>query len=228
MRLINAIKYDILFQFRHGFYYAYLFISLVYIGILNFIPDAVNTKASVIIILTDPSVLGAFFIGAIFILEKTQNTIEGLFTTPIKVSEYILGKILSLTMLSTLSCILIVLMGSHEQINFFLFLIGVILTSILFSLIGFILALYAKTVNQYFLYSMLTIILSLPIFGYLNLFQTNVFYIFPLQATLLLIDGAYHSLSFLKFSYAFIYLSLWCVISYLFLEYLLKRMVKKA
>ena len=31
MRILSAIKADILFQFRHGFYYAYLFVTGFYV-----------------------------------------------------------------------------------------------------------------------------------------------------------------------------------------------------
>jgi len=224
MRLINAIKYDILFQFRQGFYYANLFISIIYIILLKLLPQSINTQATVLIVLTDPSVLGSFFIGAIFILERSQNTLQGLFVTPFRVSEYILSKVISLTFISLLSSLLIALLGSHVSVNLFLFFIGVILTSIFFTLLGFIFSIYAKTVNQYFLYSMLTIVFIIPIISYLNLFNSNLFYLFPFKATILLIDGAFTDLSFVNFAYASIYLSLSCVLIY---HYLISLFMKK-
>lgn len=214
MRLIHGLYYDILFQIRHGFYYAYLFISLAYIFILKFIPDSVNEVGTVLVIVTDPSVLGAFFIGAILLLEKSQNCLEAILVTPLKVRDYVLSKILSLSMLSLISSFSITYFGYNGSFNVLYLAIGVLLTSIFFTLIGFIIGIYAKTVNQYFLYSFLTVIFVVPLVDYLGVYENKLFYLFPLKSTLLLIDGAFTSISTIYLIYSIFSLVIWCTMTY--------------
>ena len=100
MRAAAALKYDILFQLRHGFHYAYLFISAVYILILRTLPAEAKSLLLPVIVLTDPTVLGLFFIGGIVLLEKGQRTLESLFVTPLRILEYIGAKTVSLTVMA--------------------------------------------------------------------------------------------------------------------------------
>jgi len=102
MRLTAALTYDIRLQFRHYFYYAYLIVSIIYVIILRAVPLDFRQTAAVLVIFTDPSTLGFFFLGGIILLERGQKTLEGLFVTPLRVFEYMLSKILSLTLLALL------------------------------------------------------------------------------------------------------------------------------
>lgn len=217
MRILNGVLYDMKFQLRHGFYYAYIFLSLIYIAILKLLPEGINTTACILIIFSDPGVLGAFFIGAIFLLERSQNTLQGLFITPFKVSEYIISKVISLTIISFLSCVLISVVSVKGSFNIFLLFLGVVLTSIFYTLLGFIIAVYSKSVNQYLLNSTVTVVFLLPVVEYLNIFSNFIFYLLPGKASLLLIHGAFNNISTFDIIYSVILLSLWCLAAYFLL-----------
>jgi len=214
MRIINSILYDLKFQLRHGFYYAYLFVTVLYIFFLNFLPDTLSKPATILVIFTDPSVLGAFFIGAIFLLEKSQNTLEGLFVTPLRIEDYILSKIISLTVIAILSSLLIAFFSLNSSINLFILLIGVILTSFFYTCLGLIIALYSKNTNQYFLKSMITVIFILPIIEYLNISHFFLLKLLPGKGSLLLIDGSINGITSKDFIYAVLLLALWCLSAY--------------
>lgn len=214
MRILNGILYDMKFQLRHGFYYAYIFVSIVYIAFLKLLPESINRLASILIIFTDPSVLGAFFIGAIFLLEKSQNTLQGLFTTPYKIQEYIKAKVISLTILSLLSSMLIAMFIFKTDFNFLLLFIGVFFTSVFFTLLGFMIAIYSKSTNHYFANSIILVIFMLPMLDYFNIFSSKLFYLFPSKASLLLIHGAFYEISFFNLIYSLAALPLWCLAAY--------------
>lgn len=66
MRLFYVIKNDMRYQMRYGFYAIYILLTFSYIMILNQITDPIiKSMAGTLIILSDPAVLGYFFIGGI-------------------------------------------------------------------------------------------------------------------------------------------------------------------
>ena len=212
MRLLNAIKYDLRLQFRHGFYYAYLVISILYIILLHFIPANFQKQAATFVIFTDPSTLGFFFLGGIILLEKGQKTLEGLFITPIKIVEYILSKIISLSVLALISSFIIAICSFGINFNPIPLFIGVILSSAFFILLGFTLVSFTKSVNHYLIYSPLYLICFMfPIVNYLKIFEHSIFYFFPTTASLILIDSAFSGMKLLPVINAILILCIWII-----------------
>lgn len=215
MRLMSAVNYDIRLQFRHGFYYAYLIVCVIYIIILRIIPLNIKQTAAVLVIFTDPSALGFFFLGGIILFEKGQKTLEGLFITPIRIYEYIFSKVISLTVLALASSLLIALCAVGFTFNVLVFSIGVVLSSILFILLGFTLVCFSKSVNHYLIFSPLYMILFMaPVVDYLGFFKQPFFYIFPSTASLLLLDTSFTGITFPRFVYAVILLCAWIYATY--------------
>ncbi|QNO13949.1 hypothetical protein HYG86_03775 [Alkalicella caledoniensis] len=101
----SSLLHDIKFQFRHGFYIAYLVASIVYVAILRLLPLEPRNFILPIILFTDPAVLGFFFISGIFFLERDQNILENLFVTPYSIKNYILNKVISLGLITYLSSV---------------------------------------------------------------------------------------------------------------------------
>ena len=96
MRFTSALKYDLKFQIRHGFYYAYAFVVTFYLIALLNIPLGIREWVTTLVIFSDTSVLGFFFVGSIILLERGQGTLNTLFVTPIRLHEFLLSKSLSL------------------------------------------------------------------------------------------------------------------------------------
>ncbi|KPU44436.1 hypothetical protein OXPF_19300 [Oxobacter pfennigii] len=151
MRFLSALINDIRYQIRYGFYFLYAFISAVYIAVLFVCPDKYKRIAASIIILTDPSMLGMFFIGGIWLLEKREGLHEFWGISPLRPLEYILSKAVSLSIISTLSATLIHILGFQETKNYMLLSVSVFIGSMIFTIIGLIMTSYANSVNQYML-----------------------------------------------------------------------------
>ncbi|WP_422658829.1 ABC transporter permease [Paenibacillus sp. EC2-1] len=226
MRLQAAFFYDVKLQFRHGFYYAYLIISTIYIMVLHALPQEFRQTADIILTFSDPGVLGFFFVGGLVLLEKGQNIHDNLFVTPYKPEEYILSKTLSLTALSILTCSVIHLSTFGFHTNLFLYLLGVAMTSFFFTLIGMGLSARCKTINQFFIKSMLyTSILILPLLETIGLWNSPLFYILPAKGSLLLIRSAFTNLSLGELTYAVISLAVWCVVAYFWTRNSIRRYI---
>jgi fluoroquinolone transport system permease protein len=216
MRIWSAINYDIRFQLRHGFYYAYALVSVLYILLLRLLPIDIREYITTLIVFSDPSVLGFFFIGGIVLMEKSQNIFESLFVTPFKAWEYLISKVISLTLIAVISSVLIVTLSVGFQINFVALILGVALSSIFFTLLGFTLAFLAKSINQYLIASVLYVpIFMLPVLEFLGLYKTPLFNLIPAKPALILIKGAFNSLTGLDYLYSIGVLAIWIVIAYI-------------
>lgn len=97
MRLLYTIKNDMWYQAKYGFYFIYTILTIVYILILRPITDpTIKSLTGSLIMLSDPAVLGYFFIGGIWLLEKDEDLHNYIRITPLKTMEYVLSKIFSL------------------------------------------------------------------------------------------------------------------------------------
>lgn len=163
MRFLNALKNDMMFQIKYGFYFLYAFFSAVYIAVLVITPPAYKTMAASLIILTDPAMLGMFFAGGIWLLEKGEGLHRFWSVSPLRPMEYVLAKSVSLAVLSTISAGLIVLVGMGSTVHLVLLSFSVFLGAVVFNLIGLMIASYARSVNHYMIIVIVpTVLLSLP------------------------------------------------------------------
>ena len=215
MRLLSSIKFDILFQFRHGFYYACALVCAIYIGVIRYVPVNIKSTLVTLMIFSDTSVLGFFFIGGIILLEKDQNTLECLFVTPLRVNEYFASKVVSLTMLSLLISFIIVTASFGASFNPLMLFIGVLSGSVFFTLVGIALSACVKSVNQYIMEASLAmIIFFLPLLSYLNVVKSPLFYIFPTTASLVLIESAFKAHPLSEVLLVMLIFVLWIIIAY--------------
>ena len=151
MRFVSELTSDIRFQMKYGFYFMYLFFSVIYIAVLFLCPREYGKTAASLIILTDPAMLGSFFIGGIWLLEKGEGLHSYLSVSPLRPLEYILSKAVSLAVISTVSADLIILIGLRAPVHYFLLSVSVFTGSMIFTVVGLIIASYARSVNHYLL-----------------------------------------------------------------------------
>lgn len=216
MRLISSLKQDITFQYRHGFYYAYLVVTIIYIFILKFLPASYQNDFLVFVIFSDTSILGYFFIGGIVLLEKGQGILNNIFITPLRLYEYIISKALSLSFLSLLASITIVFFTHCPPINLSLFMAGVFLSNLCFTFLGLAISARSVNVNSYLLTASLIIIpFCLPLLAHFNILENNTFHLLPTYASLTLIKTIFLQLNNKVAIFAILSLLIWCYLTYL-------------
>lgn len=108
-RLAAALKSDMLYQRRYGFYFIYMFMTAVFIAIIRLLPESWRQTALILTLLSDPALLGFFFIGGILQLERSEGLLDALFLSPLRPSEYLISKALSLSLISAGSGLVIAL-----------------------------------------------------------------------------------------------------------------------
>jgi fluoroquinolone transport system permease protein len=216
MRFVTAFLADVRFQFRHGFYYAYIFVSVVYIGFVRLAGDGMREKIAMLVVFSDPAMLGFFFIGGIILLEKTQGIFPALFVTPIRIAEYVWAKVWSLTLISLCTSFFILLTTVGTDIRVLPVFIGVTFTSLITTLLGISLAVRVKTVNQYLVSSVLFVpFFFTPIMEWAG-GESLIYYLFPGKASLLFIAGGFAPITWNEIIYALCMLLCLCILAYYF------------
>ncbi|MCK5691528.1 MAG: hypothetical protein KAI08_01735, partial [Bacteroidales bacterium] len=76
------LKKEITLQWRQGFWLVYFVFTAIYVTVLLNLPEKNRMLVSLILILSDTTMLGIIFIGALVLLEKQQAVIQSLFVTP--------------------------------------------------------------------------------------------------------------------------------------------------
>ena len=140
--------HDARLQYRYGIYAAYAFVVGFYALVLTLGRDVLPGWAVALIVYTDPAAVGFFFLGALMMLEKAEGVRTALATSPADASTYLGGKVVTLTAIALVACVVLLLV--HRAAPYpLLLLASVALTSIAFLGIGVPIALAFRTVNGY-------------------------------------------------------------------------------
>ncbi len=151
IRMLNAIKADVTFQLKQGFYLVYILLTIIYMLIVHQLPEHMRIVVVPIVIFFDPSIVGFFFIGGIVMLEKTQGILDFLIVTPLRSKEYLMAKAISMAMLAILASCAITLVAYQGEVRWSLLILGIGISALIFTLYGFFVAAKCKSLNAYFI-----------------------------------------------------------------------------
>lgn len=212
-RLLNTIKWDIKFQAKYGLYLAGMVLTAVWVGVLSLFSGEALFVAVPLVLISDVSTMGLLFIGSILFFEKGQGSINAVITTPLKTSEYILSKVISLTLFVFLFTF--VLVGAISIIkgitsNFSILSLAVLLIAVEYILGGFYLTMFFKTFTDFLLPMGLVFgFFSLPLLAMFNLEALeqvkNLFYLIPTHGLIMLLQGMFETPSWATIIYAVVY-----------------------
>jgi fluoroquinolone transport system permease protein len=179
--LLKLTKYDILFQLKQGFYTVYAILVTIYILLLFYLPQSVRMDVTAYILLSDTSVMGLTFVGALVLLEKQQSILQTLFITPLKLSTYLWGKSNIAHHPGITDQFAYRLPSGGMLPNPVAMLSAVILSSIFFTFIGLGIAARVNTLNEYLSGIMLGGLITVaPVALYF--FIPDISVIFPVNA----------------------------------------------
>jgi fluoroquinolone transport system permease protein len=170
VRRIALLSGDIRFQFKYGFYFIYIVFSILYIGLLFALPPAWRMTAGILMIFTDPAAMGLYFMGAIVLFEKSERVLDSISISPVKPLEYVLSKLISLAVISTVVAAVIGFSGGIIS-DTAGFIMAVFFGSSLFSSVGLIVAANISTLNEFIIATIpAELVINIPaaayIFGY--------------------------------------------------------------
>ncbi len=220
----ELLKKEITLQWRQGFWLVYFVFTAIYVTVLLSIPEKNRMLVSLIMILSDTTMLGVIFIGALVLLEKQQSVLQSLFVTPLEPSQYIWSKTISLALIAVCMSILIYLPVWQFTGYTLLLLATIAFTAATFVLLGLGLAARIDSINQYFgLLMGVSMLLILPVLPYMLLEQHPIFLILPYVASLDLMLGAMNPLPIWRILLDIALLVAWGYIAY---RYAIRRVTR--
>ncbi|WP_304943024.1 fluoroquinolone export ABC transporter permease subunit [Vallitalea guaymasensis] len=194
MRITGALKTDFKFQMKQGFYIIYFFLTIIYMVILSMIPKEFKNIILPIIVFSDPSVVGFFFIGGIIMLEKLQGIINYIVVTPLSIKEYILSKVFTLSLLAVIAGEAITFVSINSgSVNNIILAIGIFISSVFFILIGIIVVVGCKTLNQYMVKMVpFLMLLIIPCISIIDFKFSYILTVIPSVAGFRIVYGAFN------------------------------------
>ena len=216
--ILRLIKWDLTLQVRYNILTIAVVISALYILLFKSLPGENLDPLLILLILSDPAMFGVMFIGVLVLYEKDNNTLDALIVTPLKSSQYLWSKAISLTLIAVPIALAIAIFGHGFNLNYFYYITGLVLSSIMFVFIGFIIVSKSNGFNQYIIkFAFCTLPISIPVIGIFDLYQSNIYYLIPSQATILLLKaGLNHSIANWQILYSLLYLIIWLLFSFFF------------
>ena len=187
------LKWDIILLLKYGILPVALGIGALYIGLV-FLLD-IPSSIIVLLIFSDPSMMGFIFVGVMVLFEKQAGTSSALVVTPLQPWQYLLSKSISLSIPAAIVSLAIVF-ASQLDASYVLVMVAVVLTSILFLLLGFAGAQRVKTFNQYILIiPMFLMPFCIPLVDFFGLWQSQLMWIIPTHSSLKLLTAAFETIA---------------------------------
>ena len=208
--LAAMVRWDVRLQRRYGIYAVYAVVTLAYALGLRLVPVGFRPTAAVVVVFTDPVLLGFYFVAALVLFEKGDGVLDALVTSPLSARAYLASKVLSLSLLAVVASLVLAVAAVGTRFDPLPLVVGVGLTSALFVLLGFVVVSRFDSLNAYFLVGMSALSpFSLPLLGILGDVESPLFYLLPTQGTLVLLESAVGSVPSWQLAYAVGYLALW-------------------
>jgi len=206
---------------RSRAYPLYMLVALFYGLILRAVPGAYKITASQLLLFIEPALLGFTFVGALILFEKKDGVLGALAVSPAEFRNYYWAKTLLMAFLSLVAAVVMIAIGVGISSRYFYMLWGVLLTSIVYTLIGVGLVAKHKSLDDYFITLVGVLIISiLPFLGFHNIIENEIInkilYIIPSYSSIYLLRAGFVSVAMEKIVFSSAYLMLWIPISYYF------------
>jgi fluoroquinolone transport system permease protein len=209
-RLASAVRWDAVIQFRNGFYYAALFVTLVWIFLLRQVPLEYRLLLLPAMLAGNLLINAFYFVAGLVLLEKAEGSLQAQVVTPLRRGEYLASKALTLGLLSLAEGLAITLLGHGLAFNPLLLALGLLSGAGLLALLGFVAIARYDSINEYLMPSIgYMSALILPFIDYFQVWQSPLFYLHPLQAPLIVLRAAFQPIAPLELLFGLLASALW-------------------
>lgn len=194
MRILSLLRGDIRFQYKYGFYFLYLVFSILYISLLFAFPEAWKEKAAILMIFTDPTSIGLYFMGAIVLFEKSERVMDSIAVSPASSYEYVLSKLFSIGVISAVVGFAIGFLSNRVPVTIH-FITGIFLGSCLFSAAGLIIAAKCISLNDFIISTIpAQLLINIPAIAWLFGWRPDLMILHPGVCLMELCENGKHLL----------------------------------
>jgi len=220
--LKNMLKWEFVLLARYKIIHISILSVFLYFLTTQAVPSIDTTRFHSVLLFFDPALIGILFVGALVLFEKSENVLQALVVTPMKTNDYLLSKIISLTILSIISAALfmaLMAIFNGTSFNILFLVLSIILTSVMLILLGFLIVSGVNSINGYLMIMAIAFIgLTFPPMVHLfGLYESPIFYVWPTQASFILFDGVFNaaSLNIWEIAYGIGYQILWIALFFI-------------
>ena len=147
-----------------------------------------------------------FLVGVLLLLERGEGTLDVVLVSPLRPSEYLASKLLTVSALALAESVLLTLLAYGSDLSFPWLALAVLLRAGLVGALGVALGVRYREITDFLLPAIgLTLLLDLPVFFYLELWSSPVFYLWPTLPSLLLAKAAFLPVEPFELVYAGLY-----------------------
>jgi fluoroquinolone transport system permease protein len=150
-------------------------------------------KFLVAMVLSDPSVIGYFFIALAIYTEMKHQVLQAIFVSPVNIHQLLISKALSISIIGVVCSLVLALSVKGFDFDIATYIIGSFGLCILSTLLGLSMLTFADEFLKFSLLSapVFLVFLGIPFLQYLGVKEIGmVKYLFPIQGSVDLIDNA--------------------------------------
>ncbi len=194
-RIVATLRRDVLTQARSGFYVVGGFLTLVWITLFSFIPADFRAEHAARFVAAfvpiNSLITTFFFVGALVLLERNEGTLLGILVTPLRPAEYLLAKVVTLSVLASVETLLVLLFAFGAGGNLPLLVTSTLLVGVVYTLLGFVAVTPFDTITDYLLpMTGYVVLMLLPV---LSLWWNHpLFYAHPLTPLVTALRATYN------------------------------------
>ena len=194
-RLVAAIGLDARLQARYGLYAVTALVVAVWGAALWLFADALRPHAALLVpifVVGNLLLTTFYFVAALVLFEKGEGSLSAIATTPLRDTEYLLSKVLSLSALALVEALVIVALLSGARARWELLLPASALLAAFYTVLGFVAIVRHDSINEFLIPSIgYVFALVVPLLGHFGLVDSVVFLPHPVEMALVLMRGAY-------------------------------------
>ncbi|QNA82597.1 ABC transporter permease [Sphingomonas sp. So64.6b] len=167
--LRRLIAWDLRLQARENVYVFTVLTTAAFGVFIALLPTGTPDAVITAILFLDPAIVGSSFVGSIVLMERGQNTLAALSVSPAAPGEYVVSKVITLTLLTILSGLALVLVAYWpvDPVRLLRFVVALTFTGTLGVVGGLILVARANSMNHLIARAFpVTILLFLPLFAH--------------------------------------------------------------
>jgi fluoroquinolone transport system permease protein len=211
-RFLSAMKLDVTVQVRTQLYTIGIVAGLIVVVAVSQLAGPEQLAAiipTLMLLVVGGSTL--LYVAALILFEKDEGTLNAIIVSPLRTSEYLWSKIITLTALATLESLIMIggamlLMRVSTGLtlpNIPLLLTGIVAIGIIYTLIGIVLIVRFDKITDFLIpMSGVAVVLQLPFLYFLGWVKHPLFLLIPTSAPTLLMQGAYVPLTAWEWLYA--------------------------
>lgn len=200
-RLISAMKTDVVVQVRNNLYAIGISVGFLVALALSQLASPQHLPLAIptlMVLAVGGSTL--LYVAGMIIFERDEGTLHAIIVSPLRTSEYLWSKVITLTTLATVESIVMIggtmLIMSRTAVvtlpNIPVLLLGIFAIGVVYTLLGIILIVrYDKITDFLIPMAGVAVILQLPFLYFLGILELPILLIIPTSAPAVIMQGAY-------------------------------------